>query len=385
MTEKRRRLRIPVTLAAVVGGLSLLWIAGQLNHSLAISRVPAGVASSADLQSATATPLPPAVSFVTVGLAGFRGLAADLLLLRALRLQDRQRYFELVQLTNWITALEPQFTQVRVLQAWNMAYNISVMMPTDEDRWRWVQNGISLLRDRGLRANPNDRRLFRELGWIFFHKIGSDSDTAAPHYKREWAKQMMTAVGQQGYVDYSTLQAVPESASRLLDLGLIPERMQEVDDLYGPLDWRVAETHSLYWAHCGMTVAGPKSGTVACERMVCQSMSALVNRGRLTYSAEGDLFVTSPNFDLLPNAIAAFERSLIDASSDLPAAAFANFLATTVKTLRFYRCGKEARELFDLLHSRFPSSATEQGYDSFSARGATQLPRILSAPEEEEE
>ena len=36
------------------------------------------------------------------------------------------KFFEAAQLADWITKLEPHFTQVWLFQAWNMAYNISV-------------------------------------------------------------------------------------------------------------------------------------------------------------------------------------------------------------------------------------------------------------------
>ena len=72
------------------------------------------------------------------------------------------KFFEAAQLADWITDLEPHFAQVWVFQAWNMAYNISVKFkenaPGDySDRWRWVQRGIDLLRDEGLRYNPDAR------------------------------------------------------------------------------------------------------------------------------------------------------------------------------------------------------------------------------------
>ena len=81
--------------------------------------------------------------------------------MRANDLQHDDKYFEAAQLADWITDLEPHFAQVWDFQAWNMAYNISVKFkenaPGDySDRWRWVDRGIELLRDRGLRYNPDD-------------------------------------------------------------------------------------------------------------------------------------------------------------------------------------------------------------------------------------
>ena len=69
---------------------------------------------------------PPVLAFTTVALGGFRGLIANALWIRANDLQDDDKFFEMAQLADWITKLEPHFAQVWLVQAWNMAYNISV-------------------------------------------------------------------------------------------------------------------------------------------------------------------------------------------------------------------------------------------------------------------
>ena len=65
------------------------------------------------------------------------------------RLQDEGRYVELAQLATVLTRMEPHTPEVWSHAAWNLAYNVSVMMPTPADRWRWVEAGIRLLRDCG--------------------------------------------------------------------------------------------------------------------------------------------------------------------------------------------------------------------------------------------
>src|SRR4249919_1150443 len=77
---------------------------------------------------------PPVLAFTTVALGGFRGLIANALWIRANDLQQEDRFFEQVQLADWISKLEPTFVQVWVVQAWNMAYNISVKFRDPYDR-----------------------------------------------------------------------------------------------------------------------------------------------------------------------------------------------------------------------------------------------------------
>src|SRR5438034_10553303 len=80
------------------------------------------------------TNAPPVLVFTTVALGGFRGLIANALWIRAMELQEQDKYFEKVQLADWITKLQPHFTTVWVVQAWDMAYNISIKFSDPRDR-----------------------------------------------------------------------------------------------------------------------------------------------------------------------------------------------------------------------------------------------------------
>jgi hypothetical protein len=122
-------------------------------------------------------------------------LISNALWIRASDLQDEDKFFEMVQLADWITKLEPHFSQVWVVQAWNMAYNISVKFKDPEDRWRWLERAIQLLRDDGLRYNPNDVLMYRELAWFFQHKMGANLDDAHLYYKQMWANEMARVFG----------------------------------------------------------------------------------------------------------------------------------------------------------------------------------------------
>src|ERR1035438_9635284 len=71
-----------------------------------------------------------------------------------------------------------------------MAYNISIKFKDFPDRWRWVERAIGLLRDDGLRYNPDDVLIYRELAWFFQHKMGQNLDDANIYFKQQWAREM---------------------------------------------------------------------------------------------------------------------------------------------------------------------------------------------------
>ncbi len=187
MNRRLKKIVLLLLAAALVFG------AGRLQSSLNRDRDTLGLTRTAVLDNA-----PPALAFTTVALGGFRGLISNFLWIRANDLQQDDKFFEAAQLADWITKLEPTFTQVWLFQAWNMAYNISVKFkenkPADEngpadytDRWHWVERGMELLRDDGLRYNPNSLLIYRELGWFFQHKIGQNLDDGNMFYKSQWA------------------------------------------------------------------------------------------------------------------------------------------------------------------------------------------------------
>ena len=165
--------------------LPILWLillAGLVVLAAWQSRRLAGVRRERlpEAYTGAASDVPPAITFVMAGLGGFRGVVAEVLWFRASRLQEAGRYLELVQLAEWLTMLDPHASEAWVYNAWNLAYNVSVMMGRPEDRLRWVLNGIALLRDEGLRFNPRDARLYRELAW-FYQQSGRCARQRAPH------------------------------------------------------------------------------------------------------------------------------------------------------------------------------------------------------------
>ncbi len=147
------------------------------------------------LQSNIYQELPPEYAWVSAAGTAFRGIAADILWMRAEKLKEEGKYFELHQLSKWICTLQPRFGQVWQFQAWNMSYNISVATHTGAERWQWVYNGIRLLRDEGIPNNERNLLLYQYLAWIWFHKVGDRMDDFHMSYKRVWAATMEILLG----------------------------------------------------------------------------------------------------------------------------------------------------------------------------------------------
>ena len=358
---------ILLTLAAV-----LLAGAALLQKSLNRDRDELGLTHVEGLTNA-----PPVLAFTTVALGGFRGLISNLLWIRSTELQEDDKFFEAAQLSDWITKLEPHFSQVWVHEAWNMAYNISVKFKDFPDRWRWVQNGIELLRDQGLRYNPDDVLIHRELAWFFQHKMGANLDDASMYYKTEWKKQMEGVFGGKE-PDFETLihpqTADQTNRARLLieKYKMDPELMKKVDQQYGPLEWRLPEAHAIYWAAQGLERAAANPSKVkpddliTLRRVIYQCMQLSWQRGRLVQDPfDKERVQFGPNLDVIPKvndtymAMYAEETEFGQRQGILKA--HRNFLRQAIYSLYVYNRITDAAKWFKLLGEQYPDKIIIDG------------------------
>lgn len=362
---------------------------------------------------------PPIVAFTTVALGSFRGLVADLLWLRTISLQDKGQYFEMVQLASWITKLQPRFTGATAYLAWNMAYNISVTFSSAEDRWRWIKRGIELIRDEALVYNPADPVLYKELGWIYQHKIGNIMDDANIYYKNQIAMELMDAFGgpepdwkalasapddEEGFkkrfsekdpiwkalkdTEYNSLDALekefrtsrklPDRFSALIknadEIKLVDSYFRkrwlkqkfkldaatilEINNKYGKLDWRLPEAHAIYWATLGLKHQASSEPDISCDRMITQSLADAFKGGRLLMFDKNNFksFMSAPNLNVADAVKKTFQDVYERQKSKSFLAGFENFMVDAIVILYNYGNYTKARKYLEELRKMFPTN-----------------------------
>ena len=137
---------------------------------------------------------PPVVALGTA-IGALRGVIVDYLWIKVHLMKQKGLYYEVMADSDLITKLQPRFSAVWAFHGHNMAYNISVAHNTEAERWEWVKRGIDLVRNSGIRYNPNDLQLHRELAFFFIHKIEGVSDDAHLYYKTELAREWHNLLG----------------------------------------------------------------------------------------------------------------------------------------------------------------------------------------------
>ena len=364
--------------------------------------------------------LPPSLAFTTVVLGGFRGLIANILWVRAMQMQEEGKFFEMAQLGDWITKLQPHADHVWRVTAWNMSYNISVKCDGVEAphvRGHWVKRGIELIRDGGLKYNPHSAHLYHELAWHFQHKVGHNLDDAHGFYKMAWCADMMHDPGpdgrrnteddirdggvigtrRDGYLDLIEPQS--DQASRRLKrleevFKMDPEKMKAVDDLWGPLEWRLPDAHAIYWAQQGIEdvterfdVTGPEGvpdGVLNIEEEEAAGGDFLKLR-RIIYQAlqqacmQGRLISQPPNFnygwnvDLIGKANDSYKEQMEakrkeDAASNTDtglaehmSTGHKNFLRSAVYFLYVYNRKDDAAKWYKYMVDLYPQSIPVPG------------------------
>lgn len=162
-------------------------------------------------------------------LGGFRGLATDLLWIRAINLSARGEYAEMLALTEVITRLQPHQTSVPMFQSWTLAYNISSLEASPERRWLWIKSALDLLK-QSLQKNPDSYDLHFQLAFIYFHRV---------NWEKHFRDRVFGEEGKTGYElaiewlerSLKTPRARPQSAA--LEAGILLKlgRIQEAKEL----------------------------------------------------------------------------------------------------------------------------------------------------------
>lgn len=303
---------------------------------------------------------PPSIAFTTVALGCFRGIIADLLWLHSLSLQDQGKYFEMAQIASWITKLQPRFTGATTFLAWNMAYNISITYANPVDKWRWVENGINLLKN-AIKIDISSPELYNELAWLYLNKIGGCSDSSNLYYKNQLALKINKIIGnnpnwkilastpntldglykripqdhpfwtkfrksglnsileietrfkQTGQFDNHLAAAINDPANLSLlsnylrvkwlydDFYMRAKTIYAINKVFGPLDWKLYQAHAVYWEY--MALEYSPNNHLYIKFIWLMLANAVQNGKLLAFDPNNtEVFTPAPNLDIIPTS-----------------------------------------------------------------------------------
>jgi hypothetical protein len=153
-----------------------------------------------------------------------------------------------------------------------------------------------------------------------------------------------------------------------------PVFMKDVDAQFGPLEWRLPESHAIYWAALGLEKARQnptrvnKDDLITLHRVVYQSMQVSFQRGRLISNPFDKRADFGPNLDIIPKVSAAYEQAAEEDKNyhDHILRAHRNFLRDAVYFLYENNRMKEANYWFKYIGQKYPNDRMLDGKpDSF--------------------
>ena len=174
----------------------------------------------------------------------------------------------------------------------------------------------------------------------------------------------------------------------------IRDRMKAVDDLWGPLEWRLPDAHAIYWAQQGIDdvteqfdVTGPDGEPdgilntdeekaaggdfLKLRRVIYQALQQACMQGRLI--AKPPTFQYGWNVDLVPRANDSYEKQMEakrqeDAASNTDtglaehmSTGHKNFLRSAVYYLYVYNRKAEAAKWYEYMLDLYPQSIPVPG------------------------
>jgi tetratricopeptide (TPR) repeat protein len=115
-------------------------------------------------------------------LAGFKGIAADLLWINVENYWHRGEHFKMIPLFYMVTLLQPHWILAWSLGGWHMAYNVPAGVKNIQGKYYWYQQGIQFLK-KGVSYNSSRYDLYFETGWTYYNK-GEDYSNAVKYLKQ---------------------------------------------------------------------------------------------------------------------------------------------------------------------------------------------------------
>lgn len=166
---------------------------------------------------------------------------------------------------------------------------------------------------------------------------------------------------------------------------LEPLRLVTMDNGFGMImDYRLAESHSLYWANLGTDVGTDKREPVDIHRLNTDRvefycLQKMFQRGRLVMSPDakmGEPPMLTPDLRAIPPLVEAFFREskeYLKTEKNVEGrhfsinfeTGFVGFMRAAALAYHEYGYNDEAKKLFEILRREKPDSMYEQGFDEF--------------------
>jgi hypothetical protein len=146
-------------------------------------------------------------------LGSFRAIVVDALWIEMRRMREEEhRYFETVEIMNFIAVLQPRNPEVWAQQAQDAGWNIANGIRDKTRKWEWIREAVKTL-DKGRRQLPDNPYLKFEMARILFQK----PTVRDGHYDWWYLDQVKNDAGMQALLRRTEKPERAKSAFELAD------------------------------------------------------------------------------------------------------------------------------------------------------------------------
>jgi hypothetical protein len=201
--------------------------------------------------------------------------------------------------------------------------------------------------------------------------MGQNLDDGNLYYKEQWVGAMSPFFGANG-TNFENL-IHPQTAGDRTNALVLREKYkidpvfaQQVNEQYGPLDWRLPEAHAIYWFAMGLEKARENPGKVKQEdfnlmqlrRGIFQSEQSAFRHGRIITYPFNHSVELAPDLDLIPKANDSYLQMYAEEKDDGQKTdilrAHRNFVRDAVYFLYENNRMTEAARWFKYLGEKYP-------------------------------
>jgi hypothetical protein len=217
--------------------------------------------------------------------------------------------------------------------------------------------------------------------------MGANLDDANMYYKRQWATELTEVFGKSTKSDLNLDELVhPQTADEVTRARILKEKykmdaafMKDLNERYGPLEWRLPEAHAIYWAAEGLERAKEHPEKVNADdliqlrRVIYQCMQLSFQRGRLEANPYEKFFELGPNLGIIPKAVAAYEQAMQEdeKNRDHIERAHRNLLRQAVYFLYVNNRVADAAKWYKYLGDKYPDKPVLDKYPNLLPRNVS--------------
>ena len=170
MNSRQRKLVYTLGIVVLLVPIILLGLPKGKEKNIMVGKL-ATLRTEHKLGEDTLGDVDPSSAAMNLILLGLRGVATDLLHMKAIKFQEQKKWGELRDTVGSVILLQPHYLNVWRFQGWNLAWNVSSEWDQVEDRYYWVKEGGKFYQ-QGINQNITYTELYWDKGNLLGKKIG---------------------------------------------------------------------------------------------------------------------------------------------------------------------------------------------------------------------